>query len=148
MGSEMCIRDSYQGAPTPVTAFMAICTKLAAFVALARVLTAAVPFSESQWEIVIIVLAIISMLFGSILTMTQTDVKRLIAYSSITHAGFIMTALVGADQGLLKVGNLEFSVVSAILIYLAAYGLATIGALAIVTLVRRDSGEFATVTAY
>ena len=138
------VPDVYQGAPTPVTAFMAICTKLAAFVALARVLTAAVPFSESQWEIVIIVLAIISMLFGSILTMTQTDVKRLIAYSSITHAGFIMTALVGADQGLLKVGNLEFSVVSAILIYLAAYGLATIGALAIVTLVRRDSGEEAT----
>ena len=102
------------------------------------------PLNESQWEVVIVVLAIISMLFGALLTMTQTDVKRLIAYSSITHAGFIMTALVGAHQGLLKVGSLEFSVVSSVLIYLAAYGLATIGAFAIVTVVRRESGEEAT----
>ena len=138
------VPDVYQGAPTPVTAFMAICTKLAAVAALARVLTVAVPLNERQWEIVIVVLAIISMLFGALLTMTQTDVKRLIAYSSITHAGFIMTALVGADQGLLKVGSLEFSVVSSVLIYLAAYGLATIGAFAIVTVVRRESGEEAT----
>lgn len=135
------VPDVYQGAPTPVTAFMAICTKLAAVVALARVLTAAIPLQQEQWEGVIVVLAIISMLFGAVLTMTQRDVKRLIAYSSITHAGFIMTALVAADQGLLTLGGLTFSVVSSVLIYLAAYGLATIGAFAVIMLVRTSSGE-------
>lgn len=138
------VPDVYQGAPTPVTAFMAICTKLAAAAALARVLTVAVPLQANQWEMVIVVLSIISMFFGALLTMIQTDVKRLIAYSSITHAGFITTALVGSGQTLLKVGGLEFSVVSSVLIYLITYGMATIGAFAVVTLVRRESGEEAT----
>lgn len=135
------VPDVYQGAPTPVTAFMAICTKLAAVVALARVLTAAIPLQQNQWEAVIVVLSIISMVFGAVLTMTQRDVKRLIAYSSITHAGFIMTALVAADQGVLTLGGLQFSVVSSVLIYLAAYGLATIGAFAVIMLVRKNTGE-------
>ncbi|HHY07607.1 MAG TPA: NADH-quinone oxidoreductase subunit NuoN [Corynebacteriales bacterium] len=138
------VPDVYQGAPTPVTAFMAICTKLAAVAALARILTIAVPLDPKQWDLVIIALAIVSMIFGALVTMTQTNIKRLIAYSSITHAGFIIVALVGANRGLLSVAGLEFSVISAILVYLVAYGLATIGAFAIVTLVRKETGEEST----
>lgn len=138
------VPDVYQGAPTPVTAFMAICTKLAAVAALARILAIAVPLNAHQWEIVIIALAIVSMIFGALVTMTQTNIKRLIAYSSITHAGFIIIALVGANRGLLSVAGFEFSVLSAVLVYLAAYGLATIGSFAIVTVVRKTTGEEAT----
>lgn len=135
------VPDVYQGAPTPVTAFMAICTKLAAVIALARLLFVAMPVNRTQWEYVMIVLAIVSMVFGALLTMTQKDVKRLIAYSSITHAGFILVALVGAHRGLLTVAGLSFTVQSAVMVYLAAYGLATVGAFAIVTLVRNATGQ-------
>lgn len=123
--------DVYQGAPTPVTAFMAACTKLAAFGAMVRLFYVAFGGLRSDWQPMLWAVAIATMIVGSVVALTQTDVKRMLAYSSIAHAGFILTALVAADE----VGT------AAILFYLAAYGLTTVGAFAVVTLVRDAGGE-------
>lgn len=127
--------DAYQGAPTPVTAFMAAGTKAAAFIALARLLFVGLGGAEWDWTPLIWIVAAITMLFGSVVSIAQTDVKRMLAYSSIAHAGFLLVAVAGAttDEGAASVG--------AILFYLLVYGLATIGAFGIVTLVRDADGE-------
>ena len=83
------VPDVYQGAPTPITAFMAICTKLAAFGALARIFYVALGGIRWDWRPMLWAVAILTMIIGSIVALTQTDVKRLLAYSSIAHAGFI-----------------------------------------------------------
>ncbi|MDT5023770.1 MAG: NADH-quinone oxidoreductase subunit [Micromonosporaceae bacterium] len=123
--------DVYQGAPTPVTAFMAACTKVAAFGGLLRVLY--VGFDRVQWDIepIIGTIAILTMLVGAILAVTQTDIKRLLAYSSIANAGYLL------------VGALAFNKagLSSSMFYLAAYGFSVIAAFAVITLVRDDDGE-------
>lgn len=130
--------DVYQGAPTPVTGFMAACTKVAAFGALLRVLYVALGGLAWEWEPVIWAIAILTMLVGSVVALTQTDVKRMLAYSSIAHAGFILVGIVGTDA---VGGDGELLGVSSVLFYLGAYGFATIGAFAVVTLVRDAAGE-------
>jgi NADH-quinone oxidoreductase subunit N len=123
--------DVYQGAPTPVTAFMAACTKVAAFGAILRLLYVAFGTADWTWRPLVYGIAIVSMVVGAVLGLTQSDVKRMLAYSSIAHAGFLLTGVVGqAGSGL-----------SATLFYLLAYGLTTIGAFAVVTLVRDGDGE-------
>jgi NADH-quinone oxidoreductase subunit N len=125
--------DVYQGAPTPVTALMASCTVVAAFGALLRVFYVAFGQLVWNWRPAMWVVAILTMVVGAIIAITQTDVKRLLAYSSIAHAGFILTGVVAASTlGL-----------SSSLFYLAVYGLTTIGAFAVVTLVRDETGEAA-----
>ncbi|MGH8775400.1 MAG: NADH-quinone oxidoreductase subunit NuoN [Jiangellaceae bacterium] len=123
--------DVYQGAPTPVTGFMAACTKLAAFGALARIFYVAFGGMSSDWQPLFWAIAILTMMVGVIVALTQTDVKRMLAYSSIAHAGFVLTGLVAADT----VGT------ASMLFYLAAYGFATVGAFAVITLVRDAGGE-------
>jgi len=130
--------DVYQGAPTPITGFMAACTKVAAFGALLRVLYVALGGLAWEWEPVIWAIAILTMLVGSVVALTQTDVKRMLAYSSIAHAGFILVGIVGTDA---VGGDGELLGVSSVLFYLGAYGFATIGAFAVVTLVRDAGGE-------
>ena len=83
--------DVYQGAPTPITAFMAACTKVAAFGALLRVFYVGFGTLVWDWRPVMWGVAILTMVVGSLLALTQTDVKRMLAYSSIAHAGFILT---------------------------------------------------------
>jgi NADH-quinone oxidoreductase subunit N len=123
--------DVYQGAPTPVTALMASCTVVAAFGALLRVFYVAFGLLTWDWRPVMWTVAILTMVVGAVIAITQTDVKRMLAYSSIAHAGFILTGVIAATtQGL-----------SASLFYLAAYGFTTIGAFAVVTLVRDPAGE-------
>ncbi len=122
--------DVYQGAPTPVTGFMAACTKVAAFGALLRVAYVAIPGARWDWSPAIWGVAILTMVVGSVIAVVQTDVKRMLAYSSIAHAGFLLTGLLAMD----KTG------VSGVLFYLFAYGFTTIGAFALVALVR-DSTE-------
>ena len=90
--------DVYMGAPTPVTGFMAICTKFAAVVALMRVFFVALDGMRWTWQPIFAVLAIATMAVGIIGALTQSDIKRLLAYSSIAHAGFVLTAIVGAHQ--------------------------------------------------
>ncbi len=121
--------DVYQGAPTPITGFMAACTKVAAFGGLLRVAYVALPASRWDWQPVLWAVAILTMAVGSVIAIVQTDVKRMLAYSSIAHAGFLLTGVIAMDkQG-----------IRGILFYLFAYGFATIGAFAVVTLVR-DAG--------
>ncbi|WP_424565466.1 NADH-quinone oxidoreductase subunit NuoN [Tamaricihabitans halophyticus] len=123
--------DVYQGAPTPVTAFMAACTKVAAFGGMLRVLTVAFESTSWEWRGVLWGVAIVSMVIGAILGLTQTDVKRMIAYSSIAHAGFLLIGTIAlTDQG-----------VSATMFYLLAYGFTTLAAFGVVSLVRDSSGE-------
>ncbi len=123
--------DVYQGAPTPITAFMAACTKVAAFGAILRIFY--VGFAESQtiWRPIIIAIAIITMLFGSIVAIAQRDVKRMLAYSSIAHAGFLLSGVVALNKDGL----------AASLFYLFAYGFATLAAFGIIALIRDSSGE-------
>jgi NADH-quinone oxidoreductase subunit N len=123
--------DVYQGAPTPVTALMASCTLVSAFGALLRVFYVAFGQLTWDWRPMLWGIAILTMLGGSIIAITQTDVKRLLAYSSIAQAGYILTGVVAATTAGL----------SSSMFYLAAYGFATIGAFAVVTLIRDPAGE-------
>jgi len=125
--------DVYQGAPTPITGFMAACTKVAAFGAILRFVYVGVANSRWDWEPALWAVAILTMVVGAVLSVTQTDIKRLLAYSSIAHAGFVLTGLLAFD----KVG------VSAVMFYVVAYGFSTIAAFAVVSLVR-DGGSEAT----
>jgi NADH-quinone oxidoreductase subunit N len=127
--------DVYQGAPTPVTAFMAACTKVAAFGAILRLLYVAFGTSEWTWRPLIYGVAIVSMIVGAVLGLTQTDLKRMLAYSSIAHAGFLLTGVVGLASGGSGSG------LAATMFYLLTYGLTTIGAFAVLTLVRDGDGE-------
>jgi NADH-quinone oxidoreductase subunit N len=123
--------DVYQGAPTPVTALMASCTVVSGFGALLRVFYVAFGNLTWDWRPALWVIAIATMVAGAIIAITQTDVKRLLAYSSIAHAGFVLTAVIATS-----VAGLSSS-----LFYLASYGLTTIGAFAVITLVRDAGGE-------
>jgi NADH-quinone oxidoreductase subunit N len=128
--------DVYQGAPTPITGFMAACTKVAAFGALLRVFYVGLGGLRWDWRPLMIAVAVLTMAIGSVLALFQSDIKRMLAYSSIAHAGFLLTGVVAAD----RVG------VAAVLFYLAAYGFTTIGAFAVVTMVRNPTGEASAVS--
>ena len=116
--------DVYQGAPTPVTAFMAAATKVAAFGAALRIFYVALGGAVWSWKPVITAIAILTMLVGSIIAIAQRDVKRMLAYSSIAHAGFLLTGILALNQEGLK----------ASLFYLASYGFTTLGAFALIAL--------------
>jgi len=116
--------DVYDGAPTPVTAFMAAAVKAAAFAALVRVLLQAFGAIHPAWEQVIWWLAAVTMLVGNLIALAQRSLKRMLAYSSIAHAGYLLTALVaGSVAG-----------AAAFLFYLLFYTLMTVGAFAILSL--------------
>lgn len=123
--------DVYQGAPTPVTGFMAACTKVAAFGALLRVLYVGFEGLQWNWKPIVAVVAVATMVVGAVLSVTQTDVKRLLAYSSVTHAGFVLVGVVALDR----------TALSGVMFYLLAYGFATIAAFAVISLVRSRGGE-------
>ena len=123
--------DVYQGAPTPVTALMASCTVVSGFGALLRVFYVAFGNLTWDWRPALWVVAVLTMVVGAVIAITQTDVKRLLAYSSIAHAGFVLTAVIAVSTAGL----------SSSLFYLATYGLTTVGAFAVITLVRDAGGE-------
>lgn len=118
--------DVYQGAPSPVTGFMAAATKIAAFGAMLRVLYVGLPALEWDYRPALWTVAILTMVIGTVIAIVQTDIKRMLAYSSIAHAGFVLTALVAMEQ----------QSISAVLFYLTGYGIATVGAFGCVALVR------------
>jgi NADH-quinone oxidoreductase subunit N len=130
--------DVYQGAPTNVTAFMASVGKAAAFAAMLRVLAIALPFYRDDWRPAIWVLAVLSLAIGSVLAIVQTDVKRMLAYSSISHAGFILVGVeaAGHDAGERVLGDGMPSVMT----YLLLYAVLTVGSFAVVSLVARNNG--------
>jgi NADH-quinone oxidoreductase subunit N len=128
--------DVYQGAPTPVTGFMAACTKIAAFAAILRLLYVAFGNDEWTWRPLIYGIAIVSMIVGAVLGLTQTDLKRMLAYSSIAHAGFLLTGVIALGAGERGAEGL-----SSTMFYLLVYGLTTLGSFALLTLVRDGDGE-------
>ena len=117
---------------------MAATTKVAAFGALVRIFYVAFGPVREQWLPLISVISAVTMLVGVIFALTQREIKRMLAYSSIAHAGFLLTGVVALSQ----------EGVGAILFYLVAYGFATIGAFGIVTLVRDGAGEASDLSAW
>jgi NADH-quinone oxidoreductase subunit N len=130
--------DVYQGSPSPVTGFMAAVVKIGAFAALLRVFVSSLGVVRTDWQPVIWGLAILSLVLGAILALVQRDVKRMMAYSSINHAGFI----------LLGVGAATTRGVSASLYYVFTYLFLTIGSFAVITVMARDGDTGHQVTDY
>jgi NADH-quinone oxidoreductase subunit N len=130
--------DVYQGSPTPVTAFMAAATKAAAFAALLRIFVGAFRLYEVDWRPAVFGLAVLSLLVGSIAAVVQTDVKRMLAYSSVSHAGYVLIGVQAAtDKG-----------TSAALFYVCTYAVMATGAFAIVMLVARRGDDRHELTDY
>ena len=123
--------DVYEGAPTPVTAFMSAATKAVALVVTLRILVTAFPEQSEIWSIAIAVLAVISLVIGNLAALAQRSVKRLLAYSSVSQAGFMLIAI-AADN---ELGG------KALLFYLIPYGAASIGAFAVVAARERELGR-------
>lgn len=123
--------DVYQGSPTAVTAFMAAATKVAAFGAMLRIFYVAFAGDVWQWRPMLTAIALITMVSGSLVAISQRDVKRMLAYSSIAHAGFLLSGVIALNK----------SGLDATIFYLFAYGIATVGAFAIVSLINDASGE-------
>jgi NADH-quinone oxidoreductase subunit N len=118
----MWMPDVYEGAPTSVTAFMIAGTKAAAFAAFLRILMTALPSLQPDWGRILWVLAVLTMTVGNVVAIAQSNIKRMLAYSSIAHAGYILVALVAAN----KLGS------GSILFYLVAYSFMNLGAFAVV----------------
>lgn len=127
----MWMPDVYQGAPTPVTSFMSVATKVAAFAALARILLVALPETAYTWRLVLWFLSILTMVGGALLLLPQTNVKRLLAYSGILNAGYLLATISLSSSG---------SIASATY-FLAAYGLMNLGAFAVVSALSSGDGR-------
>ena len=128
--------DVYQGAPSAVTAFMSVSAKVGGFAALLRVFTLAFPAIADKMTPVFWVLAALTMILGNLVAVVQNNVKRLLAYSSIAHAGYILMALVTVGQK-----GLAADAVSAALFYLMAYAFTNFGAWAVVITLERAEGR-------
>ena len=122
--------DVYEGAPTPVTAFFAAAPKIAAMAIFARATISAFPGITPQWQQIVVFVAIASMALGAFAAIGQTNIKRLMAYSSIGHMGF---ALIG-----LAAGTAEG--IQGVLVYMAIYLAMTVGTFAVILSMRRDEG--------
>jgi len=130
----MWVPDVYHGAPTSVTLFIASAPKIAAFVVIMRVLVEAFPSLGIQWEHILIVVAILSMFLGNVLAIAQTNLKRMLAYSSIAHIGYMVLGIIagpGSNQGY-----------SAAMFYITTYVLVAAGAFAIIALLSQKDSEF------
>jgi NADH-quinone oxidoreductase subunit N len=130
--------DAYQGAPTAVTAYMAAATKVAAFAALIRVFDTAFQPLAWDWTPFVYVLSAVTMVVGAVLAIAQSDIKRMLAYSSVAHAGFILTAITAANQ----------DGISAALFYLMAYAVMILGAFGVVMLVSERGEERTSLASY
>ena len=127
--------DVYEGAPTPVTAFMSAATKAVALVLAMRLLVTAFPAEDDLWTIAVAVIACVSLAWGNIAALVQRNLKRMLAYSSVSHAGFMLIA-VAADS---ELGA------KALLFYLLPYSAASLGAFAVIAARERELGEQVTI---
>jgi NADH-quinone oxidoreductase subunit N len=123
--------DAYEGAPTIVTAFMSTGVKAAAFGAFARVFLSPLEPLQSQWLPVLSVIAALTMIVGTVVGVVQTNIKRMLAYSSIAHAGYLLLGIIAASSA----GK------AAVLFYLLAYAVSNLGALGIVALLGTPENE-------
>jgi len=119
--------DVYEGAPTPITAFLSVGSKAASFAMLLRIFLEGLPSSSPDWKVLFAVLSVVTMTVGNLAALTQTNIKRMLAYSSIAHAGYMLMGVVaGTSRG-----------VAAMLIYILVYSFMQLGAFAVVVLLRR-----------
>ncbi len=125
--------DVYEGAPTPITAYMAVGVKAAIFGALVRTFWVALPMVHPHWNMLFWVLAAVTMTVGNLMALTQDSVKRMLAFSSIAHAGYLFMAVVADSKEAL----------TALLVYLLAYTVMNVGAFGVMVMVqnRQESGE-------
>ncbi|HQG04368.1 MAG TPA: NADH-quinone oxidoreductase subunit N [Thermoleophilia bacterium] len=133
--------DVYEGAPTPVTAFMSVGIKAGAFVGFLKLFTVAVISAPEVWTAILTILAVLTMIVGNALALPQRNLKRMLAYSSIAHAGYILLGLIAVGAGNVSVGAsgervLDTSGSSAVLFYLGAYAFMNIGAFGILVWIR------------
>jgi NADH-quinone oxidoreductase subunit N len=123
--------DVYEGAPSPVTGFMAVGVKAAAFAAFLRVFFYGLPILQGSWTIILWILSVLTMTLGNIVAIAQENIKRMLAYSSIAHAGYIMVAMVAGNE----LGK------ASLIYYLLAYTFMTLGAFGVVILYGRKGEE-------
>lgn len=121
--------DVYVGAPTPVTAFLAVASKTASFAILVRILYQGLPGLRVDWQIILAAVAVVTMVWGNLAALTQDNVKRLLAYSSIAHAGYVLVGVLALNE----IG------LWAVVYYLLAYGFITMGTFGTVILLERKS---------
>tara|TARA_Y100000588_G_scaffold269047_1_gene284335 strand:+ start:31 stop:1500 length:1470 start_codon:yes stop_codon:yes gene_type:complete len=120
--------DVYEGAPTPVTAYLSVGSKAASFAMLIRIFIEGLPAVGAEWTMLFYALAVVTMTVGNIAALTQSNLKRMLAYSSIAHAGYLlMGVVVGTERG-----------VAAMLVYLGVYVFMQLGAFAVITMMRRS----------
>jgi NADH-quinone oxidoreductase subunit N len=131
--------DAYEGAPTPITSFMAVGVKLAAFAGFVRIFLVNLGPVSGRWTMVLWVMAVLTMTVGNISAIVQTDIKRMLAYSAIAHAGYMLVAMAAAPAA---------SAGGAILYYLLGYAFATVGAFAVIIALEHSSQKGTLITDY
>jgi NADH-quinone oxidoreductase subunit N len=131
--------DVYQGAPTSVTAFMAVASKAASFGAFLRVFIEGLGGLKADWSIIFLLLCIATLVLGNIVALVQTNIKRMLAYSSIAHAGYALIGVVAAGWSPEPVGGVNG--VASVLLYIALYAFMTFGAFAVVAMLRKGGIE-------
>jgi NADH-quinone oxidoreductase subunit N len=138
--------DVYQGAPTPVTAFLSVGSKVAGFAGLIRLMVEVFP-PLPGWVPAVAALSALTLVIGNCVAMLQDDIKRLIAYSGVSHAGFVLMGLV-AHQALAGSPALASAALVAVLFYLIAYALMTMGAVTVICILEREHGKDTQVVDY
>src|SRR6187431_1463105 len=132
--------DAYQGAPTPITGFLSVGPKLGAFALLIRVFGEALAPLRGEWLGVFLVLTVLTMTVGNIVALTQVNVKRMLAYSSIAHTGYIMAGLAAYANA--PDAETAAQGIEAVLFYVLGYGVMNIAAFAVVGMLQRDPSRF------
>jgi NADH-quinone oxidoreductase subunit N len=130
--------DAYEGAPTPVTAFMSVGPKIAGFAALLRLLIQGMPTLASQWAIIIAILAVLTMTLGNIIAIMQEDVKRMLSYSSIAHTGYILIGLAAFSN--VASPEKKTDAIASVLLYSLSYLFMNMGAIAVVAWIQNKGG--------
>jgi len=130
--------DVYEGAPTSVTAYLAVASKAAAFGAFVRVFIEALGGLKTHWQLLLVAICVATMILGNVVAIVQNNIKRMLAYSSIAHAGYALIGLVVADA----------AGIAGVMLYLALYAFMTVGAFAVVTMLRRGGLEGDTIADY
>ena len=132
--------DVYEGAPTSVTAFMAVASKVASFGAFVRVFLEGLGGLKANWYGLFLVVCIATMVLGNVVAIVQTNIKRMLAYSSIAHAGYALIGVVVAGQADAE-GAVRSAGLSSVMLYLAVYAFMTLGAFAVVAMLRKGGLE-------
>jgi NADH-quinone oxidoreductase subunit N len=132
--------DAYQGAPTPITGFLSVGPKLGAFALLVRLFAEGLGPMRGDWLTMMAILAVLTMTAGNVVALTQTNVKRMLAYSSIAHTGYILAGL--AAFAAATSAEIQGQALASILFYVLGYGVMNIAAFAVVGMLQRDPARF------